>query len=156
MIIIFSGIPGSGKTTIAKALFKKLRKLGSSKFFSSDKISGRVYEKIGKIIKEYKDKIDFLLIDATFYKKKWREMVKKLAKPQKVLTVYLHCSLETALKRNKKRRPSLPDRVVHIIYHQMEKPKKPEISINTDKIEPKMAIDLIFQKIKKIKRLLFF
>lgn len=146
MVIIFCGVPGVGKSTIAKALEKKLKKLGNCKLFVSDKISGKVYTKIAKIVKENLNKVDFLLIDATLYKKKWRDMVYKLAKKERVLTVYLHCSLATCLKRNKKRKPSLPDRVIHIIHHEMEKPIHPNISINTDKIKPKEAVEKIFHK----------
>ncbi len=143
MIIIFSGIPGVGKSTIARLLARKLQKLGTVKLFSSDKISGRIYEKIGKIVKENKNKVDFLLIDATFYKRKWQNMVYKLVNSKKALTIYLYCSLETCLKRNKERKPSLPDKVIHILNREMEKPLKPDLSINTDKIRPREAISKI-------------
>lgn len=148
MIIIFSGIPGVGKTTLAKALEKKLKKLGTLRLFSSDKISGKVYEKIGKIVRENKEKFDFLLIDATFCKRKWQNMVYRLARPQKVLTIYLHCSLETCLKRNKKRKPSIPEKAIHILHYEMERPLKPDIPIDTDKIGKNKATNLIFQKAK--------
>lgn len=151
MTIIFCGIPGSGKSTIVKRLVKKLKKLDSYKLFISDKVTKSVYKKISQFLKENLGKVDFIIIDATFYKKKWRDMVYKITKErkEKVLTIYLHCSLKTSLLRNKKRKPKIPEKVVHILYHQMEKPKKPDISIDTDKIKLKEAVFRILRKIEK-------
>jgi len=155
MVIIFCGVPGSGKSTIARALAKKIKKLGSYKILISDKVSGRVYEKISEFLKENLGKVDYILIDATFYKKKWRDMVYKLAKAggQKALTVYLHCSLDTCISRNKMRKPHIPEKAIYIISHQMEKPRYPDqvgrwvASINTDKIKPKEAVLQILRKL---------
>jgi len=151
MVIIFCGVPGSGKSTIAKGLAAKLKKWGNYKLFVSDKVSRGVYKKIPQFLKENLGKVSFILIDATFYKKKWRDMVYKIAKEkkEKVFTIYLHCQLKTCLKRNKERKPSIPEKAVHIIYHQMEKPKKPDVSIDTDKVGPKEAISQILREIKK-------
>lgn len=147
MIIIFCGVPGSGKSTIAKILSKKLGELGSAKLFISDKISSRVYKRIFELVKQYKNKVDYLIFDATFYQKKWREAVYQLAAKTKTITIYTRASLETCLKRNRKRKPSLPEKVVHIIYHSFEKPRGPEISIDTEKVKPNQAVKLILKKV---------
>lgn len=149
MIIVFCGIPGSGKSTIARILIKKLKELGSYKIFISDKVGGQVYKKISKFLKENLGKVNFILIDATFYKRRWQEMVYKIARNHKILIAYLHCSLKTCLKRNKKREPKIPEKAIYIIHHQMERPKNPDISINTDKIKPNKAALKILDKIKK-------
>lgn len=151
MTIIFCGIPGSGKSTIAKRLVNKLKKSGSYKLFVSDKVTRSVYKKIFQFLKENLNKVDFIIIDATFYKEKWRDMVYKIAKEkkEKVLTIYLHCSLKTSLLRNKKRKPKILEKAVHIIYHQMEEPKKPDVSIDTDKVGPEGAISKILREIRK-------
>ncbi len=69
MVIIFCGVPGSGKSTIAKLLKEKLEKSGKTRIFVSDKVSGKVYKRIFKWLKENIGKADYILIDATFYKK---------------------------------------------------------------------------------------
>jgi len=148
MIIIFCGIPGSGKSTIARGVAKALQKLGKSyRLFVSDKIPGRLYKQIPKILKENLGKVDYILLDATFYKKKWRDMVFKLARGEKILTVYIYAPLKTCLKRNKNRQPRIPEKVVHIMHREMEKPRHPDFSINTNKIKPKEAISRILWKI---------
>jgi adenylylsulfate kinase-like enzyme len=78
-------------------------------------------------------------------------VIKKIAKrkKEKIFTIYLYCSLETCIKRNKKRKPHIPEKAVFIIHHEMEKPKRPEISINTDKIKLREAVFQILGKIKK-------
>jgi len=148
MIVIFCGIPGSGKTTAAELLAKELKKKGKAKIFTSDKISGSFYRKIPRILKENLNQVDFLILDATFYKKEWRDLVKSLAKDQKVFTIYFKCPVSICLKRNKKRKAGIPEKAVHIMAHQMEKPKKPDILINTKKVKPKEAVKMILEKLK--------
>ena len=58
MIIIFCGIPGSGKTTIAKRLVEHLRKQGSVKHFISDELKPPVYKKFFQILPENLGKYD--------------------------------------------------------------------------------------------------
>lgn len=146
MIVIFCGIPGSGKTTAAELLAKELKKKGKVKIFTSDKISGSFYRKIPRILKENLNQVDFLILDATFYKKEWRDLVRKLAKGERIITVYLECPVPVCIERNKKRKSGIPEKAVHIMAHQMEKPKRPDIFINTEKIKSKQAVKLILKK----------
>ncbi len=149
MVIIFCGIPGSGKSTIAEELVKKLKKLGSVEFFISDEISGQVYKKISELLKKNLNKIDYIVVDATFYKKKWREMVYEICGRDKVITLDIHCPLKVCLQRNKKRKNPLPEKVLHIIHHQMERPEHPDLVIDTQNIEPKKNSALILAEIIK-------
>lgn len=139
MIIIFCGIPGSGKTTIAKILSEILAKFGRVKLIVSDQISGKVYKRILIQLTESLSEMDYIVVDATFYKKRWREMVEAIAGRDTILLCYLFCSLETCFARNKERNPSLPEKVIHIISKEMERPLKPDISIDTEKITPQTA-----------------
>lgn len=147
MVIIFCGIPGSGKSTIAKILAKKLDKLGSIKLFISDEISGQVYKRISKLLKENLNKVDYIVVDATFYKRKWREMVFKICGKDRVVLVYVDCPLKICLQRNKERKNPLPEKVLHIISHQMEKPKKPDLIIDTKNLRPKEAVSIILDNL---------
>lgn len=151
MVIIFCGVPGSGKSTIAKMLAEKLKERGAVKLLVSDEIREKRYERIYNWIRENLGKADYLIVDATFYKKEWREKVKKIANRKNVFTIFLYCPLKTCLKRNQQRRPSFPEKVIHIINAEMEKPKKPDILIDTDKVKPEKAVNqiltLLFLKI---------
>jgi len=139
MIIIFCGVPGSGKTTIAEILAGILGKFGQVKLIVSDEISGKVYKRISSVLKKSLDETDYILADATFYKRSWREMTEIIGGKGHVLTCYLHCSLETCLARNRGRNPCLPERVIHIISKEMERPSHPFISIDTERITPEEA-----------------
>jgi len=75
MIVLFCGVPGSGKTAVAEILSETLAGFGRGKLIVSDEISGKVYKRIFRLLKEGLNEMDYILVDATFYKKRWREMV---------------------------------------------------------------------------------
>ena len=148
MVIVFCGVPGSGKSTIAKLLTEELKKKGRVKLFVSDKVKSRVYEKALNFLEKNLGKTDFILLDATFYRRKWRDEVFKKTGRKNVLLIYLRCSLKACLKRNKERKPQIPEKAVHIIFHQMKEPKNPDILIDTEKINPKEAVGIILKKLE--------
>lgn len=138
-------MPGAGKTTIARKLADKLRKFGSVKLFVSDKLRPPVYQKFFKLLRKNLGKLDFLIFDATFYKEKWRRKMRALAKKEKVLLIYLVVSKKAAILRNRKRRPKIPEGALHIIASRFEKPKKPGIVINTEKMPITAAVKKILK-----------
>jgi predicted kinase len=131
MIIIFCGIPGSGKSTIAETLAQRLTAFGRVQTLSSEKIKAPVYRKFFKALAPNQKRGDFVILDATFYKKEWRQQISDLAQGEKVITVYLDCPLETALKRNRERQPNVSEKAVYIMFHRMEQPENPSITIDT-------------------------
>jgi len=149
MVIILCGVPGSGKSTVARMLVDPLEEKGSVRLFVSDQIPGQRYKRISRLLKENLNKVNYILIDGTFYKKEWREEIKEIAGKENVFICYLHCSLKTCLERNQEREPSLPDRVIHIINAEIEKPERPDIVIDTDKVGPEEAVSQILEKIKE-------
>ncbi|MEW6327481.1 MAG: AAA family ATPase [Thermodesulfobacteriota bacterium] len=146
MVIIFCGIPGSGKSTVARRLREELEKRGRTELLVSDQIRSPVYRKIFRWLKENLDRADYIIIDATFHKTKWRDEVFMTAGADNVLVVHLHCSLKTCLERNKKRKPALPERVIYVIDRAMERPVHPDISIDTDEIGPEEAVSMILNR----------
>lgn len=153
MVIIFCGVPGSGKTTISEILARGLEDFGTVKFIVSDEVSRKVYTRIFKLLKDNLEGVDYILVDATFFKKSWRQIVNSLAGKEHVFTCYLHCPLEICLKRNRARDPSLPEKVIHIISKEMEPPSHPDISVDTETVKPKEAACEILRKIIQLKDL---
>ena len=77
MVIIFCGVPGTGKSTAARGLVEPLEERGSVRLFVSDQIPGQRYKRISRLLKENLNKVNYILIDGTFYKKEWREEIKR-------------------------------------------------------------------------------
>jgi len=64
MVIILCGVPGSGKSTVAKKLAANLKGIGRVKLFVSDEVSGRVYQRVSRFLDENLDEADYILLDA--------------------------------------------------------------------------------------------
>lgn len=150
MVIVFCGIPGSGKTTIVDRLARLLGALGRVKVLSSDRLKAPVYRRIFKILETGRTDEDFLILDATFYKKEWREKVAALAAGEKVVTVYLDCPRALALARNRERRQNISDRALHIVYHRMESPESPDLKIDTASASAEAAAESIFDFVRSV------
>jgi adenylylsulfate kinase-like enzyme len=131
MIIMFCGIPGSGKSTVAQILHRQLSDLGHVQVLSSDQLRGPVYRKLLKTLAPDRERPDFIIFDATFYKKEWRQQVSAMAGGDPVITVYFECPLNVALERNRQRRPNVSEKALHIMFHKMERPENPTITIDT-------------------------
>jgi adenylylsulfate kinase-like enzyme len=149
MIVLFCGIPGSGKTTIAEILAERLADLGRVQVLSSDKLRGPVYRKFFNMLAPGQKRADFLIFDATFYKKEWRQQVEFLAQGETVVTVYLDCPLQVALDRNRQRQPNISEKAVHIMFHKMERPENPTIRIDTTTMTATDAAAKIFEFIQE-------
>jgi tRNA uridine 5-carbamoylmethylation protein Kti12 len=149
MIIMFCGIPGSGKTTIAEMLAARLGDLGRVQLVSSDKLKGPVYRKMLKTLGPDQRRAEFVIFDGTFYKKAWREQVEALAHDEKIITVYLECALGIALERNRQRRPNISEKALHIVFHRMEPPECPTIKIDTANVPARDAAATIFEHVKQ-------
>lgn len=145
MIMMFCGPPGVGKSTTAERLAKKLKERGEDcRLFVSDEVSTPVYEKTARFLEENRG-ADFLIFDATFYRKKFRDKIKDLKGKHEVLIAYLHCDLKTCIRRNEGREPKVPEKAVHIIHREMEKPVKPDISINTGEVNPDKSVERVLR-----------
>jgi len=102
MLIIVCGLPGSGKTSISKMLAKRF----SAAHINSDVVRKRIFEKpaytdeekrkvylamadeAGKSLKEKN-----VILDATFYRKEYREMARKAAEKAGTDAYIIVCEL---------------------------------------------------------------
>src|SRR5204862_6159500 len=141
-------IPGAGKTTIADILTARLATLGRVRVLSSDRLRPPVYRRIFKTLESGRGDEEFLVLDATFFKKEWRERIEALARGEKVLTVYLDCPRDVALGRNRERRVKIAERALHVVYHRMEPPDHADIAIDTAATSAEAAAEKIFAAVK--------
>jgi len=148
VIILFCGIPGSGKSTIAGLLAARLAELGDVRILSSDNLRAPVYKKIFDAIAAGRKPGELLILDATFFQKELRRQVKILAQSENVIRVYLDCPLEVALQRNRARRPNISEKAVRVVFHRMEPPAHPSLRIDTAAISAAGAAARIFEFVK--------
>ena len=147
MIIILSGPPGSGKTTIAQRL---VQELGDARMISSDLFKGKVYERISREVESRRGGERYLILDATFYRKAYRDGIREIAsKGESVLTVFIDCPLEVCVERNRLRQSPIPENAVHIICRQFERPDDADIVINSGETGVEEATREILKRIKK-------
>jgi tRNA uridine 5-carbamoylmethylation protein Kti12 len=148
MIVLFCGIPGCGKTTVAKLLAERLAMLGSVQLLSSDELRSPVYRKLFAALAPERRSATFVILDATFYKKEWRRQVAEIATGEELITVYVTCATEVAIQRNRARQPKLSDRVVHIMAHRMEPPDDANVTIDTTALSAVESADKIFALVR--------
>ena len=117
---------------------------------SSDRLKPPVYRRIFKTLESERGEEAFLILDATFYKKEWRERVAALAGEERVLTIFLDCPREVAVKRNRERSPNISERALHIVYHRMEPPEHPDLLIDTSTMTAEAAAARILEVIRSL------
>ena len=146
MLLVLFGPAGVGKTTIAGKLMEALN---DAHVISSDNFRSRVYD---RMLREVADKLgrhEVLILDATFYRKKWREKLRDLTSGKDlIVNVFLYCSLETCLKRNREREEAIPEAAVRTIWRGFEMPEDPDVYIDTGKLSVEEAVDKILKIIK--------
>ncbi len=169
-----TGLPGSGKSVIAKEVHQKLSKLGvKSRIFSSDELRKRitpkptyteeerdfVYETLASTAKKLTDEGINLIIDATGnrrrYRDRCREMISRFAE------IYLKCPLELCIEREKRRIEfsHAPKRIyekafagksltVPGVQVPYEEPVDAELTVDTETLSPQESAEKIVNELK--------
>ena len=164
-----TGLPGSGKSTVADA-FKKahpefivlrmdeLRKVVTPEPTYSDPEREIVYRALVFLAKKLTEIGHPVIIDATGNLRRWRDLARGLI--PKYREVYLRCPLELCVERERKRieRHEAPKDIykkgaggspVPGIVVPYEKPLNPEVIIDTDKSSLEDSVARIEREIKE-------
>lgn len=157
-LLIFCGIPGSGKTTIARLIAEAdplavviqtdaMRSMVSRPDYSAEE-SDLVYKSAIGAAKAWLDGGRVVILDATFGSSKRRaSTVTELSGHfARVDFVYVACDLETALKRNSSRSAAVPPDRVKGILSAFEVPEG-AILVDSSKISPEAAARIVMREL---------
>ena len=129
-IVVLVGVPGSGKTTLAKTRFPHHKRINLDTLHTRSK-------EFSEMSKNLENGCD-MIIDNTNTTRKTRlryiEIAKLFGIP--IRAIYLDCPLDLALKRNSSRvgKEQVPDRAVRLYYKIIEPPTKEEGFDSVEKI----------------------
>ncbi|MCP8311278.1 MAG: adenylyl-sulfate kinase [Candidatus Methylarchaceae archaeon HK01M] len=171
-----TGLPGSGKSTVAKALHQKLKKNEiHAQILSSDGLRKAitpdpkytdeerdiVYKAISYIAKLLTKNSVNVIIDATGNRRRYRDKAREEMK--NFMEVYLICPLSVCMERESKRIDT--SQAPRGIYEKAlkgkskvpgfgapyEEPLNPELKLNTERLNPDACVKRIFDLIVKKK-----
>ncbi len=153
-LVIFCGIPGSGKTTIAQIVAENLRdcfhiQTDTLRFMISrpgytGEESELVYKGCILLAREALKAGYDAILDGTFLRDEYRdEAIEKLSRYfSSYLVVYVACDPETAYRRNASRRERVPKKSFHRLYETMQEPTN-ALRIDSERTRPKEAAGAI-------------
>ncbi len=149
-LVVFCGVPGSGKTTIAKRVALGI---GDAFHIQTDIVrfmmpnpkytqveSKLVYEACTLIAREALRAGYAAILDGTFLKREYRdEALSKLSGFYDTsLIVYVECDLDTAYRRNVSRKARVPKASFLRLYSRFEEPLD-ALRIDSQKTKPEVA-----------------
>lgn len=166
-IMWITGLPSSGKSTIANGVAQKLREMGLKiEILESDELRKVLTPKptyseeerdwfysvivyIAKLLA--RNGID-VIIDATGNKRVYRDNARRHL--SKFIEVYVKCPLDVCMKRDVK---GLYKRALEGMIETLpgvqtlyEEPLKPEVTVETDKLTINESVELVLNKLKEI------
>ncbi|MEM1515535.1 MAG: adenylyl-sulfate kinase [Candidatus Bathyarchaeia archaeon] len=169
-----TGLPGSGKSTVAYLLANKLKFIGVHAYvLSSDALRkvmtpspkyteeerDIVYSTLVYIAKILTDNGVNVIIDATGNRRKYRDYARQMI--PRFMEVYLRCSLEVCIERESKRGVDFygaprevyakafrgESRTVPGLGAPYEEPLNPEVVVDSDKLRPEECVGRILDVI---------
>lgn len=170
-----TGLPGSGKSTVAKSLLRTLRKNGiKAQILSSDLIRkavtpepdysleerDMVYNLIVCIAKVLLDNNINVILDATGNLRRYREHARK--EIRRFMEAYVRCPLKVAIQRETRRRHfthapkgiyrkalEKESRTVPGLGVPYEEPLNPEVTVDSSRLRPSQCAEKIFEAMVK-------
>lgn len=162
-LIIFCGVPGSGKTTIARLVASAI---GRAVHVQTDAIRSMianpvydwrearfVYEAMflvgGQALRSGYDAI----LDGTFLREDYRaEALAELRGDfSGFAVVCVLCDLEVARRRNSQRTPAVPDESFGRLAASFERPKA-AVFVRSDKLSPEESAALVVRRVERLTR----
>ncbi|MGZ0747669.1 AAA family ATPase [Haloparvum sp. AD34] len=141
MIVILCGLPGSGKTTLATGLQRRLAARDLTvDLLHSDDFSRRTYE---QLYEHVADAGGDWILDGTFYKREWRNQFYRL---DRVFEVWVKASIDTCLRRNQQRQDPISERGVYSIQSEFERPHA-DLEIDTEALSVEEALDRLEESV---------
>ncbi|MHB1908743.1 MAG: adenylyl-sulfate kinase [Nitrososphaerales archaeon] len=177
-VIWFTGLPGSGKSSIAKKVIEKLDT--TLVYLSMDEIRKQIFEKPNYSDQErdiaYRALVlvaEFacisganVVVDATAHKRIWRDLARK--RIQNFVEVYVKCPVDTCIERETKRESDLVRKRIYVdalerlrsgkVFTELGKvpgvdepyeESKPEIVIDSSKGSIEEEADQIIDQMEK-------
>jgi predicted kinase len=153
-LLIFCGIPGSGKTTVAGLVAKTdplaihiqtdvIRSMIPEPNYGASE-SDLIYRSCVAVAKEWLDNGRLVILDGTFGTSRRREntLAALTGHYSRVDYVHVVCDLETALRRNSARTAAVPEENVKGILSAFE-PPTPALRLDTTKTAPEAAAEAV-------------
>ena len=157
-LLVFCGIPGSGKTTIARLVAKSdppavliqsdaMRLAIPEPSYSAEE-SDLVYRSVIAAAKVWLDGGRLVILDATFGSARRRKsaLAELAGHYARVDFVHVVCDLETALKRNSARSSAVPPDRVRGILSAFEAPER-AIVVDSSKTSPEAAAEMVLREL---------
>ena len=169
--IWITGLPGSGKTTIAREVAERLkgeklrtlqldeiRTIVTPRPTYSEQERDIVYAFLAYAAKVLTECGVNVIIDATANRKRYRDLARRLI--PHFIEVYVSCSLETCKRREAHRiveftprgiyeKSQAPEAAVPGVNVPYEMTKNPELTIDSERVGPTEGPELIVQEIKR-------
>ena len=164
LVIWFTGIPSSGKSTLAHGVMDMLRKHGYKVVvLESDELRKIItpepryseeerdifYRSLVAIAYLFYNEGYIVLIDATAHKKIYREYARELIGD--FIEIYVYCPLDKAIERDPKGlyKKALRGEIKTLpgLQVKYEEPENPDIIVDTSKLDVDESIGLVFNRI---------
>ncbi len=170
-VIWFTGLSGSGKTTIALKMKEKLESLGKSvEVIDGDVIRSNQHKHLGfsrkdirennkliaELAREKKKYFDFILVPIISPYKKDRAMARAIIE-NNFFELFINASLQTCISRDAKGlyKKALAGEINNFVgvsdSNPYEAPNKPDVEIKSDKLTPEENVEKIINHLKQKK-----
>ena len=169
----FTGLPGAGKSTLARLLEGKLRQLGlQAEVLDGDEVRKRLTKGLGFTREDREENIRRIAYVANLLSKVGAVAIVAAISPyaqsreevrteiENFVEVFVKCSLKTCIERDPKGLYAKAQRgeISHFtgISDPYEEPKNPEIIIETDQEQPDECLMKILSQLEKLDLLKHF